>query len=350
MASPPAPPNTADSAPTESMPTKIVALAPGILLCCVVAGVAVLISQFIPWAGTALPAIVIGVVLAVTWKPGARWAGGVKFSSKFILQLAVVLMGAQLSLAAIATVGARTLPILLASLLVAWLGTVVFGRILRIPRRERTLIGVGTAICGASAIAAISPIIKAKSSEVAYAIATIFAFNVAAILIFPLIGHLMGMPAETFAVFAGTAVNDTSSVAATTSIYAPAVLGIAITVKLVRTLAIIPISIFLAVGEAKRDASGQRLTPRRVFSFIPWFLFGFLAVAALNTLVSFPDQLISTLTLIGSLCITVAMAGIGITTNVQALRSAGWRPLLFGAILWALVIGASLATITLIGV
>lgn len=328
---------------------RVLNVAPGVVLCMIIAAASVLIAQVVPWAGTALPAIVIGIVLAVSWKPGARWKAGVKFSSKMLLQIAIVLLGAQLSLAAIATVGAQTLPILLVSLGVAWLGTVVFGRILRVPRRERTLIGVGTAICGASAIAAISPVIKAKSSEVAYAIATIFAFNVAAILIFPAIGHLVGMPPESFAIFAGTAVNDTSSVAATVSIYAPAMLGVAITVKLVRTLAIIPISVFLAVREARVDASGERLTPRRVLSFIPWFLFGFLAVAALNTIFSFPESLTSSLTVVGSLLITVAMAGIGLSTDVAALRAAGWRPLAFGAILWALVIGASLATITLVG-
>ena len=327
----------------------ILAKLPGVLLAAAIAAVAVVVGRLLPWAGTALPAILIGVLLAAAWKPGATWAPGIRFSSKMLLQIAVVLLGAQLSLGSIAEVGAQTLPILIASLAAAWLGTVVFGRLLRVPRRERTLVGVGTAICGASAIAAISPVIKAKSSEVSYAVATIFTFNVAAIALFPALGHLFGMPAETFAVFAGTAVNDTSSVVATASIYAPAALGIAVTVKLVRTLAIVPISVFLAAQESRREAAGSPLTPRRVLSFVPWFLYGFLAVAAVNSLIGLPAGVTEGLTTASTLLITVAMAAIGLSTDFAAIRTAGWRPLLLGAILWALVIGASLATLRFVG-
>ncbi|MBK0422072.1 putative sulfate exporter family transporter [Leucobacter sp. CSA2] len=339
----------ASPSPSPGVGARVLERVPGVLLCALIAAAAILIGHFVPWAGTALPAILLGVLIAAAWRPGARWTQGITFSSKMLLQIAVVLLGAQLSLGSIAVVGGRTLPVLIASLAVAWLGASLIGRLLRVPRRERTLIGVGTAICGASAIAAISPVIRAKSAEVSYAVATIFTFNVLAIAIFPAIGHALNMPPETFAVFAGTAVNDTSSVVATASIYAPAVLGVAVTVKLVRTLAIIPISVFLAAQEARRETDGSPLTARRVFSFIPWFLFGFLAIATLNTVIGFPAAVTETLTTGSTLLITVAMAGIGLSTNFGAIRRAGWRPLLLGAILWALVIGATLLALRWFG-
>ena len=308
-----------------------------------------MIGTAVPVLGSALPAIVIGVVVAVIRPPGARFRPGIDFSGRFLLQLAVVLLGAQLSLDAILRVGAESLPVMLSTLTVCLAGTALFGRALHVPARLRTLIGVGTGICGASAIAAVSPVIGALSAEVSYAVSTIFVFNILAVLLFPLLGHALGMDPHTFGLLAGTAVNDTSSVVAAASVFGASALGFAVVVKLVRTLMIIPISVGLSVIESRRAAEGRRITLRGVLGLVPWFLIGFLVVAVLGSLGAIPSAPRDAMVHASAFLIATAMAGIGLSTDVAALRRAGWRPLALGAILWILVTATALAVIALTG-
>jgi len=326
---------------------RLSAIWPGVLLASGIAALSTLIGRLIPIAGSALPAIGIGVLVALVRRPGPRLAPGIAFSGGFLLQLAVVLLGAQLSLSSILRVGLDSLPVMLCTLAACLLGTWVFGRMLRVPRRLATLIGVGTGICGASAIAAVSPVIGAVGGEIAYAMATIFLFNVLAVIAFPLLGHALGLDAHTFGLLAGTAVNDTSSVVAAAGVFGTAALGYAVVVKLVRTLMIIPVSIGLSIRERRADAGGERLGIRRIVRLIPWFLIGFVAVALLNSLGAFSAPVQGSLTGTSVFLIATALAAIGLSTDVRALRSAGWRPLLLGAILWALVTATSLGVIAL---
>lgn len=322
---------------------------PGVILSLGIAVLATFVGHAIPVAGSALPAIVIGVIIGLVRRPGARLRPGVAYSSKFLLQFAVVLLGAQLSLGSILVVGAESLPVMLASLIVCLLGAWWIGRVLGVHRRLRTLIGVGTGVCGASAIAAVSPIIGALAGEVAYAISVIFLFNVLAVALFPLIGHALALDPHAFGLLAGTAVNDTSSVVAAASVFSTAALGFAVVVKLVRTLMIIPISIGLSVLEAKRSAGAGRLTVRRVVSFVPWFLAGFIVVALLNSIGAFPQSVHDTLVAASVFLIATALAAIGLSTDIGAMRDAGWRPLLLGAVLWVLVTATSLAVMIATG-
>ena len=165
----------------------------------------------------------------------------------------MVLLGAQLSIAEAARVGVSSLPVMLGTLAICLGAAWLYGRLLGIPGDLRTLIGVGTGICGGSAIAAVSPVIEAASTDVAYAISTIFLFNIAAVLAFPLLGHALGMSQQSFGLFAGTAVNDTSSVVATATTYGTAATSHAVVVKLVRTLMIIPICLGLAALTARKQ-------------------------------------------------------------------------------------------------
>jgi uncharacterized integral membrane protein (TIGR00698 family) len=322
---------------------------PGVALAVTIAVVATVIGRLLPVVGSALPAVVIGVVIALIRRPTGRFTPGIGYSSKFLLQCAVVLLGAQLSLSAILVVGVESLPVMLSSLVVCLAGAWLIGRLLRVPRRERTLIGVGTGICGASAIAAISPVIAATSAEIAYAVSTIFLFNILAVAVFPPIGHLLGMSPHTFGLFAGTAVNDTSSVVAAASLFATSALGFAVVVKLVRTLMIIPISVVLAVAESRRREAGQPMTVGRVVRLVPWFLVGFLVVATHNTLIAVPPGVHDGLVAVSTFLIATALAAIGLSTDVAAIRRAGWRPLALGGILWVLVGGTSLLVIWLTG-
>lgn len=317
---------------------------PGLLLCVGIAALATAMGSVIPLVGSAIPAVIIGVIIAVGRRPAGRLVPGIGYSGKFVLQLAVALLGTQLSLASIVKVGAESLPVMLSSLAVCLIGAWLIGRALRIERDILTLIGVGTGICGASAIAAVSPIIKAKSHDISYAISTVFLFNILAVLIFPTIGHALGMTPHSFGLFAGTAVNDTSSVVAAASVFSTAALGFAVVVKLVRTLMIIPISVTLAVMEGRRNGDDERLTPRRVFTLIPWFLVGFLIMAGITSTGVLPESVASGANTMSVFLVATALAGIGLSTDLKAIRTAGFRPLLLGAILSILVACTTLAT------
>ncbi|WP_336647582.1 YeiH family protein [Microbacterium sp. MMO-10] len=339
--------------PARTLPARLalrgVEVLPGLALTVPIAIAATLIGAAVPVLGSALPAIVIGVVVAVIRRPGARFAPGVEYSGKFLLQVAVVLLGAQLSLEAILRVGAESLPVMLSTLVVCLLAAWLIGRALHVAPRLRTLIGVGTGICGASAIAAVAPVIGALSAEVSYAVSTIFVFNILAVVLFPLLGHALGLDPHTFGLLAGTAVNDTSSVVATASVFGAAALGFAVVVKLVRTLMIIPISVGLSVIESRRAADGRRMTLRGVIGLVPWFLVGFLVVAVLGSLGAIPAGPREAMVHASGFLIATAMAGIGLSTDAAALRRAGWRPLVLGAILWILVTATALAVISLTG-
>jgi uncharacterized integral membrane protein (TIGR00698 family) len=353
------------------------AIAPGFALALGVAAVATVVGEYVPLVGSAVPGAVIGAVVALTLKPGARLTPGLKWSSTFVLQCSVVLLGAQLSIAEAARVGVSSLPVMLGTLAVCLGAAWLYGRLLGVPRDLRTLIGVGTGICGGSAIAAVSPVIEAASTDVAYAISTIFLFNIAAVLAFPLLGHALGMSQQSFGLFAGTAVNDTSSVVATATTYGAAATSHAVVVKLVRTLMIIPICLGLAALTARRPrlaspgaatATAQpaaapqapaalaapaenqvRLSPRRVLKLVPWFLIGFVLVAAVNSTGIIPSGAHDPLQHASVFLVAVALSAIGLSTNVAALRKAGPKPLLLGALLWITVATASLGLQALTG-
>ena len=347
----PAPPPPAAPPQSEASPRSARAVVPGLALALAVAAAATLIGQHVPLIGSAVPGAVIGAVIALALKPGARLAPGVTFASTFLLQCSVVLLGTQLSIAEAARVGLSSLPVMLGTLAVCLGAAWLYGRLLGIPRDLRTLIGVGTGICGGSAIAAVSPVIEAASTDVAYAISTIFLFNIAAVLVFPLIGHAIGMSQQSFGLFAGTAVNDTSSVVATAATYGPAAANHAIVVKLVRTLMIIPISLVLASATARRKrpaaadtapSASARISPLRAIRLVPWFLIGFVVAAGLNSGGVIPAASHGPLQHVSVFLVAVALSAIGLSTNVSALRKAGPRPLLLGALLWITVAVASL--------
>jgi uncharacterized integral membrane protein (TIGR00698 family) len=344
------------------------AIAPGFALALAVAAVATVVGEYVPLIGSAVPGAVIGAVIAIAVKPGARLAPGVKWASTFVLQCSVVLLGAQLSIAEAARVGVSSLPVMLGTLAVCLGAAWLYGRLLGVPGDLRTLIGVGTGICGGSAIAAVSPVIEAASTDVAYAISTIFLFNIAAVLAFPLLGHALGMSQQSFGLFAGTAVNDTSSVVATATTYGAAATSHAVVVKLVRTLMIIPICLGLATLTARKHrpatATGRaaadtpagatasapaRMSPRGVLKLVPWFLIGFVLVAAVNSAGVIPAGAHAPLQHASVFLVAVALSAIGLSTNVAALRKAGHRPLLLGALLWITVAAASLGLQALTG-
>ncbi|MGJ0204267.1 putative sulfate exporter family transporter [Leucobacter sp. gxy201] len=344
-------------APAVTLPARLLQRGaevwPGFLLCAAIAAVATAIGAAAPVVGSAIPAVVIGVLIAVVRRPAGRFAPGVAYSGKFVLQLAVVLLGAQLSLASIVEVGAESLPVMLSTLAVCLLAAWLIGRALGVDRDIRTLIGVGTGICGASAIAATAPVIKARSSDISYAISTVFLFNIIAVIVFPAVGHALGMTPHAFGLFAGTAVNDTSSVVAAASVFSASALGFAVVVKLVRTLMIIPITVTLAVLEARRSGegtgSGEAWSARRILKLVPWFLLGFVLVACVGSTGVLSEPVVDAATRVSVFLVATALAGIGLSTDLRAIRTAGFRPLLLGGILSVLVATTALGVMALTG-
>ncbi|WP_345962312.1 YeiH family protein [Streptomyces sp. BRB040] len=337
---------------------RLVDRLPGLAVAVAVAAVATVVGGWFPLVGGPVAGIVIGVALAAVRRPAERLKPGITTASKFVLQLSVVLLGCQLSLTQVVRVGGSSLPVMLGSLVACLAAAYFVGRRLGIGRDLRTLIGVGTGICGASAIAAVTPVIGAASAEVAYAVSTIFLFNIAAVLVFPVLGHLLDMSQQAFGLFAGTAVNDTSSVVAAAATYGDEAGQYAVVVKLTRTLLIIPICLWLAALTKRRalaagtggegadgpgtgsPGAGPRLN---ILKLVPWFLVGFLLTALVNTLGLIPDRAHPGLTTLCVFMITVALAAIGLTTDLRGLRRAGPRPLLLGACLWVVVSVTSLA-------
>ena len=321
---------------------------PGLAVAVGIATLATVIGHLVPLIGSPVSGIVIGVGLATVIKPGALLRPGMHTASRSVLQVSVVILGSQLSLGQVAKVGLTSLPVMVGTLVVCLASAWLIGRLLGIVGDLRTLIGVGTGICGASAIAAVTPVIGAVGIDVTYAISTIFLFNIAAVLVFPVIGHLFGLSQHAFGLFAGTAVNDVSSVVATATTYGPAATSYAVVVKLVRTLMIIPISIGLAAVTRRRAGSGndaadvvqnlpatrQRVNVRRL---IPWFLIGFILVSGVNSFGLIPAGTHSGLNTTSVFLITVALSAIGLSTDLAGFRRAGAKPLLLGAALWIIV-------------
>lgn len=321
------------------MTVPIRAVLPGLALSVLLAVVGTVIGRFVPVLGSAVPGIVLGAVLAAALRPGARLQPGIGFASKRVLQASVVLLGTQLSLGAAVRVGVSALPVMVGTLVVCLVAAWLLGRLLGIGGGTTTLIGVGTGICGASAIAATAPVIGAAAAEVAYAVSTIFLFNIAAVLLFPVVGHLLGMSQASFGLFAGTAVNDTSSVVAAATTYGPVATNHAVVVKLVRTLAIIPITIGLAAMIRRRssDSTQARRGLSGLVTLVPWFLVGFVIASLFDTVGLIPPAAHPAFAAVSSFLIATALAAIGLSTDIAALRRAGWRPLALGGALWVLV-------------
>jgi uncharacterized integral membrane protein (TIGR00698 family) len=328
---------------TPGLPERTARTVPGLAIAVLVAAVATVAGTFAPLVGGPVFGIVLGALTGaiVPACRGTRFAAGYTVAGRTVLQLSIVVLGAGLSLRQVVEVGVGSLPVMLGTLTVALGGAWLLGRLLGVRGDTQTLIGVGTGICGASAIAATSAVIRPKQAEVAYAVGTIFTFNIAAVLLFPPLGHLMGMSPHAFGLWAGTAINDTSSVVAASFAYGGDAGTYGVVVKLTRTLTLIPVVIVLAVLSARRSAAGTevRLPWRKI---VPVFLLGFLATATLATIGVIPASWHAALSAIGTFLITTALSGIGLSLRLSDMRAAGPRPLLLGGLLWLAVAGSSL--------
>ena len=251
--------------------------APGILLCLGIAIPAWLLGKWLPVVGGPVFAILIGMVITLLLKNKEWCASGVTFTSKKILQYAVILLGFGMNLTEILYQGKQSLPIIISTITTSLVVAFVLYKALRLQKNSAILIGVGSSICGGSAIAATAPVINADDEEVAQSISVIFLFNILAALIFPTLGGMLGLSDAGFGLFAGTAINDTSSVTAAATawdgIHGSNTLDTATIVKLTRTLAIIPITLVLAFIRTRKAKAedGTRIQLKKIFPFLVLF-------------------------------------------------------------------------------
>lgn len=341
----------------------------GILLCLVIAVPAWFLGQWLPVVGGPVFAILIGLVIAL-FPRSEKLQPGITYTGKKILQYAVVLLGFGMNLGEIFAVGGQSLIIIVATISTALIVSFLVSKWLRIPSKVATLIGVGSSICGGSAIAATAPVIDADDEDIAKSISVIFLFNVIAAFLFPALGNLFGFNDTGFGMWAGTAINDTSSVVAAGQTWAnmhgsDTALNYATIVKLTRTLAIIPITLVLAVWRSKKEqtAAGSNVKFTKIF---PWFILFFLLASVLNTFLglgsadSAVNGMLSSvfadantadfLTTAGKFFITMAMGAIGLNTNLVQLVKSGGKPILLGLICWISIALVSLGVQHILGI
>lgn len=335
----------------------------GIGVCFAIAVPSWFLGKAFPIIGGAVFAILAGMLITLVWNKKGIAEAGIKWTSKMILQAAVVLLGFGMNLGVILETGKQSLPIIICtigtSLLIAW----ILHKAMKIPDNISTLVGVGSSICGGSAIAATAPVIDADDDEVAQAISVIFFFNVLAALFFPLFGQAIGFDTTSgnaFGIFAGTAVNDTSSVTAAAATWdsmwnlGSATLDKAVTVKLTRTLAIIPITMvlgFLRTKQAKKE--GTHANGFQFKNVFPMFILYFILAAVITTVcvnMGVSASAFTPLKELSKFFIIMAMAAIGLNSNIVKLIKTGGKPILLGGCCWIGITAVSLLMQYIMGI
>lgn len=312
----------------------------GIILALIIAIPAWLIGNKFPIIGSPVLGLLFGMVLAF-WKRPEYFNEGVTYTAKKLLQYSIILMGFSMNLFNVFKVGKQTIILMIFTLSAAFITAYIVGKLLKINGKTATLIGVGSSICGGSAIAATAPVINADEQEVAHSISTIFLFNAIAAFLFPFLGHLFGMSNQCFGLWAGTAVNDTSSVVAAGYSYSNAAGNLAVIVKLTRTLAIVPVTLVLAFYTSKKVAKNQK-SSYNISKIFPWFVLGFIAASLINTFVPMPKGSAEFLSEVGKFVIVMAMVSVGLNTNIVKLIKNGMRPILLGFTCWVVLAFTSL--------
>ena len=334
---------------------------PGIILSAVIAFLACWIENILPihLIGSAVIAMFIGMFLNHFLHNTTLFSDGLKFTSKKILKFAIILLGLSLNITTILHVGKMSLTVMIFTLLTCFGGGYFIGKALGLNWKLSNLISAGTGICGGSAIAAIAPTIDADDNDVAYAMSATFLFDMAMIVLFPIMGRALGMTDEAFGIWAGTAVNDTSSVVATGYAFSEGAGDFATMVKLTRTLAIIPTVItfaFIQLNLKRKEAQATSQNDSSIkanFSIkkiFPWFIIGFVIMSCIASIIPIPATVISGTKALSKFLMVCALAAIGLNTSFSNMKKAGIRPMIHGFIISALVVIVALGVEIAMGI
>jgi uncharacterized integral membrane protein (TIGR00698 family) len=334
-------------------PPRLPGVFPGLLLAAAIGLLALSLGDRVPLIGGPVFGIVLGALARNLFAPGERFDPGIRFGGQQILQWSIVMLGFGLSLSQVARTGLESLWVTLVTMSTAFLAAWLLGRGLGVHSKLAILIGVGTAICGGSAIAAVTPIVRPDDHDTAFAISTIFLFNIVAVLLFPLLGHLMHLSDLGFGMWAGTAINDTSSVVAAGYSYSHAAGNYATIVKLTRSTLIIPICLalafYFATRESRRRKQQGHLGHFGLARIFPWFIVWFLIASAVCTAGLIPGDFTPVLHVLAQFMIIVALTSIGLTANLRRMAGTGLRPVILGLGVWVAVAVSSLLVQLVIG-
>ena len=326
----------------------------GIAICFAVAGFSVLLEEMIPGGmlGASIIALFTGTIINSFFHPD--WMKpALKFTSKKILKVAIVLLGASLSVGTILSVGKMTFFVMIFTFAMCFGGGYFIRKLFGLNWKLSNLISAGTGICGGSAVAAIAPVIDADDKDIAFAMSSTFLFDMVMVALYPLMGKALGMSDIAYGIWAGTSVNDTASVVASGYAFSEAAGDFATMVKLTRTIAIIPtVLVFAWIGtrikqkEMKSASNGQRVN---LWKIIPWFIGGFLLLAILNSVGVIPAELSGVLKTASKFLMVTALAAIGLNTSITDFKKAGLAPMFYGVTIDTLVTLTALAVIWCMG-
>ena len=325
----------------------------GVAICFLVAGVSVFLEELIPGGllGASIIALFMGTIINSFFHP-AWIKPALKFTSKRILKVAIVLLGASLSVNTIMSVGKMTFFVMIFTFAMCFGGGYFVRKLFGLNWKLSNLISAGTGICGGSAIAAIAPVIDADDKDIAFAMSSTFLFDMVMIALYPLMGKALGMSDIAYGIWAGTSVNDTASVVASGYAFSEAAGDFATMVKLTRTIAIIPtVLVFAWIGTRAKQkemeaANGQKVNLMKV---IPWFIAGFLLLAILNSIGVIPVTVSGIMKSASKFLMVTALAAIGLNTSLLDFQKAGLRPMFYGITIDTLVTLTALAVIWCMG-
>ena len=331
----------------------VVKLLPGIGISLSIAILALWLESLLPIhiIGASVIAMFIGITLNYFFRKTKVFNSGTKFTSKKILKFAIILLGLSLNINTIFHVGKMSLLVMVFTLLTCFGGGYLIGRALKLNWKLSNLISAGTGICGGSAIAAIAPTIDADNNDVAYAMSATFLFDMAMILLFPIMGRAMGLSDIAFGLWAGTAVNDTSSVVATGYAFSEAAGDFATMVKLTRTLSIIPtvlIFAFISLALKRKEAKIKGLNDSELkanfslWKIFPWFIVAFVAMSVVASIFTIPSPVLVHTKSASKFFMVSALAAIGLNTSFASMKKSGIRPMVHGFIISALVVVVAL--------
>ncbi len=326
----------------------------GLAICFAVAGVSVWLEDWIPGdvLGASIIALFLGTIINSFFHPS--WIKpALKFTSKRVLKVAIILLGASLSVGTILSVGKMTFLVMLFTFAMCFGGGYFIRKLFGLNWKLSNLISAGTGICGGSAVAAIAPVIDADDKDIAFALSSTFLFDMVMVALYPILGRLLGMNDMAYGIWAGTSVNDTASVVASGYAFSEAAGDFATMVKLTRTIAIIPtVLVFAYIGvrnkrkELKTVNEGKKVN---ILKIIPWFIGGFLALAILNSLGVIPAQIASAMKSASKFLMVTALAAIGLNTSIADFKKAGLAPMFYGITIDTLVTLTALGVIWCMG-
>ena len=326
----------------------------GIAICMVVAVISIMLERIIPGEilGASIIALFMGTIINSFFHP--NWIKpSLKFTSKRILKVAIILLGASLSVKTIMSVGKMTFFVMIFTFAMCFGGGYFVRKIFGINWKLGNLISAGTGICGGSAVAAIAPVIDADDKDVAFAMSSTFLFDMVIVALYPIMGKALGMEDIAYGIWAGTSVNDTASVVASGYAFSEAAGDIAMMVKLTRTIAIIPtVLVFAYIGtrikhkEMQKNSEGKKVN---VMKIVPWFIAGFLALAIANSIGIIPVAVSGVLKSTSKFLMVSALAAIGLSTSIADFRKAGLAPMFYGITIDTLVTLTALGVIFCMG-